>query len=433
MKAFLEKFRLREESESVAEVTASIQKGVVFAGTNLWVLVFAILIASLGLNVNSTAVIIGAMLVSPLMGPIIGLGFGLSTNDFVLVRKSLQNLLLATCISLTTSTIYFFLTPLNEAHSEILARTSPNVYDVLIAFFGGMAGMLAHSSRIKGNVLPGVAIATALMPPLCTAGYGLATFQFPYFFGALYLFFINAVFIALSTYLMSRILRFPIIHLADPVAEKRAHLMIWLVAVLTLLPSIYFAFDAVRKTQFNALANRFVDQAAVFPNDYLLTRKINAEKRSIQLTFGGSELQDSAIDRLRSRLPEFGLLNTSLEVRQGFAFLRDERLDELQDGFGRILQDREEELARAKQQIDSLESKDRDTRQILQELAIQIPSITTFGWADGQVSADSSLLPAAVALVGSTRKLTVKDTRKLESFLRVRTGKPDLKLVVTVQ
>jgi uncharacterized hydrophobic protein (TIGR00271 family) len=191
MNNIFDNFRLNNEKENHQTVIESIDKGVVFKGTNLWILVFAIFIASLGLNVNSTAVIIGAMLVSPIMGPIMGLGLGMAINDLTLLRKSLFNYFFAAAVGLATSTLYFSLSPISFAHSEILARTSPNIYDVLIAFFGGLAGVLATSSKQKGNVIPGVAIATALMPPLCTAGYGLATMQFEFLFGALYLFLIN--------------------------------------------------------------------------------------------------------------------------------------------------------------------------------------------------------------------------------------------------
>ena len=213
-------FKLNTEKEDYQTVIGNIEKDVVFKGTNLWLLVFAIFIASLGLNVNSTAVIIGAMLVSPLMGPIMGLGLGMAINDLALLKKSLFNYLLAAGVGLATSTIYFLLSPLDEAHSEILARTSPNIYDVLIALFGGFAGILATSSKQKGNVIPGVAIATALMPPLCTAGFGLATLNIDFFFGAFYLFLINTVFIALATLVTTRFLNFPYKHL--PEKEGRA-------------------------------------------------------------------------------------------------------------------------------------------------------------------------------------------------------------------
>ena len=194
-----------EDRESEVETIENICKGINFRGSNLWVLIFAIFIASLGLNVNSTAVIIGAMLISPLMGPIMGIGLGLGINDFELIKKAFRNLAIATVFGILTSTFYFLISPLNEARSELLARTTPTIYDVLIAFFGGMAGIVASSTRLKGNVIPGVAIATALMPPLCTAGFGIASGNFSYFFGAFYLYMINSVFIAFATTLRGKI------------------------------------------------------------------------------------------------------------------------------------------------------------------------------------------------------------------------------------
>jgi uncharacterized hydrophobic protein (TIGR00271 family) len=204
-----DKFKLDHEREDLKTVIANIETGVVFRGTNLWILIFAIFVASLGLNVNSAAVIIGAMLISPLMGPIMGMGLGVGINDLRLLRKSMYNFSIATVVALSTSTVFFLISPLSDAHSELLARTSPTIYDVLVALFGGFAGMVATLSKQKGNVLPGVAIATALMPPLCTAGYGLATMQLTFFFGAFYLFIINTVFIALATFIIVRINAFP--------------------------------------------------------------------------------------------------------------------------------------------------------------------------------------------------------------------------------
>ena len=206
---FVRNFDIRQEKEDDRETIESIKRGVEFKGTNLWVLIFATFIASLGLNMNSTAVIIGAMLISPLMGPIMGFGLGLGTFDFELIKRAFRNFATATVFGIITSTIYFLLTPIDEAQSELLARTQPTVYDVLIAFFGGLAGIVASSTKSKGNVIPGVAIATALMPPLCTAGFGLASGNLYYFFGALYLYFINTVFISLATFLVVRLLKYP--------------------------------------------------------------------------------------------------------------------------------------------------------------------------------------------------------------------------------
>lgn len=218
-----------------AEAEETIREGVSFRGTNLLVLIMAIFIASLGLNVNSTAVIIGAMLISPLMGPIIGLGLAVGIQDFDLMKRSFRNLFMATAFSIATSAIYFLISPVNEGHSELLARTSPTIYDVLIGFFGGAAGIIAIGSKTKGNVIPGVAIATALMPPLCTVGYGLATWQMNYFLGALYLFFINSVFIACATTLGVKAMKYKVTDFSNPVRAKRVRRTVYTVALLTMV------------------------------------------------------------------------------------------------------------------------------------------------------------------------------------------------------
>ncbi|MBQ4355500.1 MAG: DUF389 domain-containing protein, partial [Bacteroidales bacterium] len=199
------------ESTDVDATTLSIQKSVNFRGVNLWLLGFAIIIASVGLNVNSTAVIIGAMLISPLMGPIMGVGLAVGTYDWDLLKRSFRNLLLMVGISLLASTLYFLLSPLGDARSELLARTRPTIYDVLIALFGGLAGIIETSRKDKGSVITGVAIATALMPPLCTVGYGISIWKGSVIFGALYLFLINSVFIALATFAAVKYFSFPIV------------------------------------------------------------------------------------------------------------------------------------------------------------------------------------------------------------------------------
>ncbi len=323
MYSILDHFTLQSDRESPETIVATINDGVEFQGANLWILIFAILIASLGLNLNSTAVIIGAMLISPLMGPIMGVGLGLGINDLSMVRTSFVNLCYAAIVGLLSSTLYFSITPLNDAHSELLARTYPTVYDVLIAFFGGLAGMIAIASRKKGNVLPGVAIATALMPPLCTAGYGLASGHLNYFFGAFYLFLINTVFIATSTFVTARLMRLPIVHLLDPRAEARAHRIVIGIVVVTLLPSVYLGYDLVMQERFTKQAHRFIEAEGAIPNDYLLNRKIDAKERSIVLTYGGSEIPDEYAESMRSKLTKFNLDGVNLEIKQGFSYLND--------------------------------------------------------------------------------------------------------------
>lgn len=328
MNKILQHFRLDSEKEYFHIVEGNITNGVVFKGTNLWILIFAIFIASLGLNTNSTAVIIGAMLISPLMGPIMGLGFAIGINDLSLLKKAMINYTLAAFVGLATSCVYFLISPINEAHSEILARTSPTIYDVLIALFGGLAGILATSSKQKGNVIPGVAIATALMPPLCTAGYGLATGKLIFFFGAMYLFIINTVFIALATFITTRLLKFPYKHLFDANAENKAKRLIWIIAIITLLPSIYFGYDIVQQQKFINTANKFIKKDAVFKNDYLLNQKVDAKKRTIILTYGGRKISDDEILKVKTEFEKYNLKNAKLEIKQGFEYLTDNKSNE---------------------------------------------------------------------------------------------------------
>ena len=231
-------FDLRTDKMSEAKAIANIKADAAFRGANLWVLIFAIFVASLGLNVNSTAVIIGAMLISPLMGPIVGMGLSLGINDLDLLKSSAKNFAVATAVSVLTATVYFLLSPYKEVQSELLARTSPTLYDVMIAFFGGAAGIVAIATGGKGNIIPGVAIATALMPPLCTAGYGLATGQWLFFLGAFYLFFINTVFISLATYLGVRFMGFKLHQEVSPERTQKAQRVVMIIILLTVACSV---------------------------------------------------------------------------------------------------------------------------------------------------------------------------------------------------
>jgi uncharacterized hydrophobic protein (TIGR00271 family) len=273
-------FNLENEVDDFDRIHESIKKDIVFKGTNLWILMFAIVVASVGLNMNSTAVIIGAMLISPLMGPINGMGYSIATYDMPLFRQSLKNFSFAVFASLAASTTYFFLSPISTAHSELLARTSPTIYDVLIALFGGLAGIVAISSKNKGNVIPGVAIATALMPPLCTAGYGLATSQFQFFFGAIYLFTINTVFIALSSVAVAQILKFPISEVVAVANRKKINSWISVVIVLVSFPSIYFGYNLVQNEQFIQKSNEYIAKISLYEGNFLLKSDINPKKRA---------------------------------------------------------------------------------------------------------------------------------------------------------
>jgi len=278
------------DTDSAAE---RIKSGIWFKGPNVWILAFSIVIASAGLNVNSTAVIIGAMLVSPLMGPIVGTGLALGTNDTDLLKLSAKNLLVMVIIALIASTLFFILSPLSLVNpTELEARTRPTIYDVLIALFGGLAGIFEQSRKERGTVLSGVAIATALMPPLCTAGYGLANLNFHFFFGAMYLFIINGVFITLATYLMVKYLNFKSVSSVEPAVEKKRRDLISAVLVIVLVPSIYSAVILVMENNFQRNVEAFVAENRLVGRSYIYDYKID-DHRNVEFSIAGEPLSDS--------------------------------------------------------------------------------------------------------------------------------------------
>lgn len=429
----LDAFKLKREKEGFSIIRNKIEKDVVFQGTNLWVLIFAILIASLGLNIDSNAVIIGAMLISPLMGPIIGVGVGAAINDLPLIRKALVNYAFAAGVGLAASTFYFLLSPIDDAHSEILSRTLPTIYDVFIALCGGFAGILAISSKQKGNVIAGVAIATALMPPLCTAGYGLATWQLNYFFGAFYLYLINSVFIGAATITTAYFLKFPVKKYTDPIIEKREKGIIWAVIIITLIPSLYFGYDIVEQKKFNEQANKFINSEAFFPNDYLLKKEIDTKNKAITLTFGGKEITKEEIDELKSKLKYYGLEDISLEIKQGFSFLTNKKNEEEISQIGLVLKKNEEERKILKTQIDSIQKQEWANQQIYKELKIQYPDLKEAIIQSVTINKDSAqnAPPTYLALLTFDKQLGKKEKDKLEAWLKVRLNNDHIKLIIS--
>lgn len=433
MTNFFSKFRLGEEKEAFSSVASSIEAGIVFRGTNLWILIFAIFVASLGLNVNSTAVIIGAMLISPLMGPIMGIGFSVGINDSQLLRRAGINYGVATLVALLTSTCYFLLSPLDEAHSELLARTAPNIYDVLIALFGGLAGIIALSSKQKGNVLPGVAIATALMPPLCTAGYGLATAQFSFFFGAFYLYIINTVFIALASFLVIRIFHFPYKKFTSQKAERHSNRIIWSVVLLTFLPSLYFGYDLVQQNRFTQRANRFVNQETQIPGDYLLSKKISGKERSILLIYGGNEISEEQVAAIRSRLPAYGLTDARLEIRQGFASLSAQpgNQDENTSVLTSALQRKQQDLDSMKLLLDRQAGYDSLGQRLFAEINIFYPGLVSCAITPIQAHGDSGKVQQSLlVLLSFNRTIANLQRVQLQNWLETRTADTSVQLII---
>ena len=444
-----DRFNLDDDKASEHETIEEIKKGVVFRGTNLWILIFAIMVASVGLNVNSPAVIIGAMLISPLMGPIMGIGLGVGINDLELIVKALRNLGIAVAISVLTSAAYFWISPLNDAQSELLARTSPTLWDVLIALFGGLAGIVAGSRKEKSNAIPGVAIATALMPPLCTAGFGLATAQWNYFFGAFYLFFINSVFISFSTYLIVRLLRFKSKDFVDKARELRVRRLIAVFIILTIIPSIYTAYKVVNQSLFERYAQQFITQEMRFDNCQVINKNFTYEQgeKQIEVTLFGEPIDEAQLQELEKRLPDYNLPNARLIVRQGYTgedsldLAAIERMNlQMRTGIIEDLYKKNEEILRGKDdRIRLLQD------EILRMHAREVP-IADFAEEVKAINKnvlELSVSPAVLSRVDSARldtlhlayahfkrKPRTSEIKQLEDWLKARVKTEKLRLVV---
>lgn len=426
---------------SQEDAEAAIRDGVSFRGTNIVILIIAIFIASLGLNTNSTAVIIGAMLISPLMGPIIGIGLGVGIEDYELLKRSVRNLVMAAGFSVIASTIYFLISPVSEGHSELLARTSPTIYDVLIGFFGGAAGIIAIGSRSKGNVIPGVAIATALMPPLCTVGYGLATWQPAYFLGALYLFLINSVYIALATFIGVKLMKYQKKAQSDEVRARKIRRVVYTVAVLAMIPSLWMTYRMLQQSRFEINATRFVNEQFRFPSTTVLSESaVNQNgQRSINITLIGKILPaDSLQAAMEKQLPLYSLEGVKLNIIQGDTRDMAAAADLSDTSLRDIYQLSQADIARKQQTIDSLtvivnnfRATDSVSGQIMPEVRVVFPQISDLAvtravFARNQLG---RLDTVNVALVKYSRPMQAKSRDELCRYLEARLGLKNVKIV----
>lgn len=428
---------LPDKTDETATVE-QISDGVTFRGANLWVLIFAIFIACLGLNLNSTAVIIGAMLISPLMGPIIGMGLAVGRADLELLKRSLTNYGVSTVISVLTAALYFQLTPLTEAQSELLARTSPTLYDVLIALFGGAAGILALSTGGKGNVIPGVAIATALMPPLCTAGYGLAMGEWSFFFGACYLFFINTVFIALATYLGVRLLQFKPKQFVDKARLAVVNRYIAVIVVVTMLPAVYMTTQIIRQSVFENHVKQFVKQELNQPGTRILSEQADRETKTLDVVALGAALPNEMIEAARQRLADYQLADYQLNVIQGAqsdSLLLARNNAGTQQSLSGLNQ---QHLALQAERVAQLERETADyrrldalAREIVGEVKAVCPKVESIGLSKiTETPVDSGAVRSYVLAVANSRTpLPATDRDRLAQWLKVRTQADSLRLV----
>jgi uncharacterized hydrophobic protein (TIGR00271 family) len=431
---------IREDKENESDIINSIRKGVDFKGTNLWILVFAIFIASIGLNVNSTAVIIGAMLISPLMGPIMGIGLGLGIYDFGLIKKAGRNFLIAILISIATSTIYFLITPLTEAQSELLARTSPSIWDVFIALFGGLAGIVASSSKAKGNVIPGAAIATALMPPLCTAGYGIANGNLLFFAGAIYLFFINSVFICLATFLVTRLLKFHPHEFVNPNIEVKIKRYIYIIIAITTIPSVFFAYRIVNRSIFEQNARKFILNELTFSQTQIISKSFNIESgnRIIDVTLIGKTVDSVLIENAKNKLPKYNLSGAKLVVKQGSTYnansknLNSKSLEEFYKKSDLAIKSKDERISLLEMKLAKTQRAQLPVMDITKEVLSEHPDILEF-------SINSSVLYNSnvnkfdtlyIAYVDFKKKPSSNEIKRLNNWLQIRVKTNRVKLII---
>ncbi|WP_281228383.1 DUF389 domain-containing protein [Flavobacterium aquiphilum] len=413
---------LHKGEEDKKKVLENIISNISFRGSNLWILACAIVIASVGLNVNSTAVIIGAMLISPLMGPIVGAGFGLGMYDFELVKKSIKNLLIATVVSLIVSTFYFYISPFKEVQSELLARTSPNIYDVLIAFFGGLVGVIAVTRVEKGNPIPGVAIATALMPPLCTAGYGLATGNYLFFGGALYLYTINCVFICIATFIIVKFLKYPIAKQIDIKHQKQVKQGITVLLLIMIAPSVYFAYRLFDEKKYVQRTENFIETE--FPQkDFTLIYKktdYNTNPKIIELAFLSKKFSALEIKNFNQKLKEYNLLNTQLLIKQDTFDLKNDILNTI-GHYKKSGVDKDQLIEDLQKKISNFKA---NNTKVSQEVSILFPEIKPI--AITQYTSKDKTIP--VLLYKSKIPINSKSQEKLIIWLKQRLEKDSVEV-----
>ena len=426
---FRELLDIRGDMMGYEEIDAMMLENTAIHGSNMWILMLAIFIASIGLNVNSTAVIIGAMLISPLMSGILTLGYSLAVKDLALMRRSLASFGTQVAISLIASTLYFLLTPLQEPTAEMIARTSPTIWDVLIALFGGIAGMIGNTRQKKGNVIPGVAIATALMPPLCTAGYGLATLQPRFLLGAFYLFAINTLFIALSAALVTVLLRVPAHREISSQRQKKINRIILSITVITVIPSILIGGMTVYNSVMDSNIERYLKSEFVFSDTQLVQSSTDKMEKKISVSLVGQPVSQEAIAMLQKELANYGLEGYTLHVTQNSVSddlessdrvtiaLQENAISALQEK----LEERERELDAVNRQLEDVMSSP-DPADKLQTLCDAAPRIFT-KLKDCSVGYMSDSEGEYILLTASASEpMSAGEIETLENWLRTETG-----------
>ena len=416
-----------------------IRSNIEFKGPNAYILAFAIIVASVGLNTNSIPVIIGAMLISPLMGPIFGIGYGLGTNDASFLKRAFKNLIVMVVISIIASSLYFLLSPLElENPTELLSRTNPTIYDVLIALFGGFAGIVEISRKERGTVISGVAIATALMPPLCTAGFGLASGNLKFFAGAMYLFCINSIFIAIATFLTVKYLKFPMATFTDPGKKKRVSRWVAVLTVIMVIPSLYSAIVMIRENNFSQTARGFIALNKQMPRSYIYDYDIDHHSKPprIELYIAGESLSPEELDLLYKSAEESGLTREQIVISQNAATDQSEMTDRvaIQSIYERNDQEikkREEVIRSMEKELQSYKSQELPYEQITGELMAQYPTLSDVTVTRGYTFSADSLgrSEEIIIILHAPEPISQENMDKLRKWLTIRLDFGNIKLI----
>ena len=421
----------------IQAASENIRKNIPFRGPNVYILFVAIIIASVGLNVNSIPVIIGAMLISPLMGPITGLGLGLGTNDRELVLFSIKNLLVMVGISLLAATLYFILTPLEiDNPTELLARTRPTIYDVFIALFGGLAGVLETARKEKGTVISGVAIATALMPPLCTVGYGIANLSWQYTIGALFLFSINCIFIAMAAYLMAKFLKFPM----KTVEQHRTRYFILSYALVILLAatSIFTGYHVIRENDFTKLANRFVKKNQNIGKTYIYDSQVNIDSKPymLELRLAGETLNEDTKEMLLRDAENYGIMRSQIVIHEDATvqvdrFNETEIVKNLMATNANNIQVRDDSIKVLNAQIAHYKQQELPAKQLAEELQVQLPSITRLTLAKGTALEQNMVMSEeqVVVVAHCSEMPSEEEKARVYEWLKIRLQIQNLEII----
>ena len=418
-------YSLKQGEQDPQKVKAAVISNISFRGSNFWILACAILIACIGLNVNSYAILIGAMLISPLMGPIVGAGFALATYDFDLLKRSAKNLIIATVVGFSVSALYFYLSPFKEVQSEILARTTPTIYDALIAFIGGIVGAISITRVEKGNPIPGVAIATALMPPLCTAGFGFATLNYQYFLGAFYLYIINAFFIAISTFAIIKYLKYKPVHTEDAKFDKKVRVIVYVLMIIMTVPSVYLAYNLLQEKKYEQYVEQFLNTEFYQKGYTIIYKKSNykSNPKTLEIALLDKDYDSTEIAQLNADLANYKITNTLLTIKQNSSDIKSEILAEINLNNGLIT---EKDLQVTKLLAD-INSYKVGNAQLNKEVSILFPNITSvsFGKINNYSQTDSTTTSLLVLYTADS----IIDESRLRSWLSVQLNDPNVRVV----